>query len=114
MTRIWKDYERMWTALIAEGQASGDFARGGDAKMIAFGILALQMDFITRDQLVAAMNAWVLDKVRPLGEVMQDQGALPADRLEIAFEHAGARSRKVRLHATGSRAEKLLAAIASL
>ena len=41
-------------------------------------------------------------------------GALPVDRLEIAFEHAGARSRKVRLHATGSRAEKLLAAIASL
>jgi len=40
--------------------------------------------------------------------------ALPADRLEIAFEHAGPRSRKVRLHATGSRAEKLLAAIASL
>ena len=41
MTRIWKDYERMWTALIAEGQASGDFARGGDAKMIAFGILGM-------------------------------------------------------------------------
>jgi AcrR family transcriptional regulator len=41
MTRIWKDYERMWTALIAEGQASGAFARSGDAKMIAFGILGM-------------------------------------------------------------------------
>jgi len=40
--------------------------------------------------------------------------ALPADRLEIAFQHAGPRSRKVRLHATGSRSEKLLAAIVSL
>jgi AcrR family transcriptional regulator len=41
MTRIWKDYERMWTALIAAGQASGAFTRGGDAKMIAFGILGM-------------------------------------------------------------------------
>jgi hypothetical protein len=29
---------------------------------LLFGILALQMDFIGRDDLVAAMNAWVLDK----------------------------------------------------
>ncbi|HYY53125.1 MAG TPA: tRNA (adenosine(37)-N6)-threonylcarbamoyltransferase complex ATPase subunit type 1 TsaE [Myxococcales bacterium] len=42
------------------------------------------------------------------------QAALPADRLEIVLEHAGPRSRKVRLHATGPRAEKLLAAIVSL
>ena len=30
---------------------------------LLFGILALQMDFITRDQLVAAMNAW--PSIRP-------------------------------------------------
>ncbi|TMA92412.1 MAG: tRNA (adenosine(37)-N6)-threonylcarbamoyltransferase complex ATPase subunit type 1 TsaE [Deltaproteobacteria bacterium] len=42
------------------------------------------------------------------------RGALPADRLEVAFEHAGPRSRKVRLHATGARAEKLLAAATSV
>src|SRR5438876_943530 len=29
---------------------------------LLFGILALQMDFISRDQLVTAMNAWVLEK----------------------------------------------------
>ena len=34
---------------------------------LLFGILALQMDFVTRDQLVAAMHAWVLDKGKPLG-----------------------------------------------
>ena len=30
---------------------------------LLFGILALQMDFITRDELVTAMHAWVLDKI---------------------------------------------------
>jgi tRNA threonylcarbamoyladenosine biosynthesis protein TsaE len=42
------------------------------------------------------------------------RGLLPADRLEIAFAHAGPRSRKVRAHATGARSEKLLAAMLSL
>ena len=32
---------------------------------LLFGILALQMDFIRRDDLIAAMHAWVLDKVKP-------------------------------------------------
>ena len=34
---------------------------------LLFGILAVQMDFVSRDDLIAAMNAWVLDKVKPLG-----------------------------------------------
>ena len=38
--------------------------------------------------------------------------ALPADRLEIALDYAGARARKVRLHATGPGGERLLAASA--
>jgi serine/threonine-protein kinase len=46
---------------------------------LLFGILALQMDFITRDALVAAMNAWVLAKDRPLGEILLGQGALRPD-----------------------------------
>ena len=37
---------------------------------LLFGILALQMDFIGRDALVTAMNAWVLDKAKPLGEIL--------------------------------------------
>ena len=44
-----------------------------------FGILALQMDFITRDALVAAMNAWVLEKSKPLGAILVEQGRLPSD-----------------------------------
>src|SRR5436305_8420406 len=47
---------------------------------LLFGILALQMDFITRDQLVAAMHAWVLDKGKPLGEILLAEGALEPNR----------------------------------
>ncbi|MBX7105939.1 MAG: tetratricopeptide repeat protein [Gemmataceae bacterium] len=50
---------------------------------LLFGILAVQMDFITRDQLVAAMNAWVLDKGKPLGQVLVEQGALPAGKRQL-------------------------------
>ncbi len=48
---------------------------------LLFGILALQMDFINRDALVDAMNAWLVQKHRPLGEILEERGALsPADR----------------------------------
>ncbi|MBI1916973.1 MAG: serine/threonine protein kinase [Planctomycetes bacterium] len=46
---------------------------------LLFGILALQMDFITRDQLVEAMNAWVLAKQRPLGDLLVERGALASE-----------------------------------
>ena len=47
---------------------------------LLLGILALQMDFVNRDGLIQAMNAWVLDKSRRLGAVLVEQGALPAAR----------------------------------
>ena len=34
---------------------------------LLFGILALQVNFISRDALIKGMNAWVLEKHRPLG-----------------------------------------------
>jgi eukaryotic-like serine/threonine-protein kinase len=46
---------------------------------LLFGILAVQMDFITRDQLIGAMNAWVLEKGKPLGAILQAQGVLAKD-----------------------------------
>jgi serine/threonine-protein kinase len=49
---------------------------------LLFGILALQLDFIGRDALVAAMNAWVLDKHRPLGQILVEQQALAAANRE--------------------------------
>jgi serine/threonine-protein kinase len=50
---------------------------------LLFGILALQMDFIDRDQLVAAMHAWVLDKTKALGDILVAQGALAPKRLAL-------------------------------
>jgi eukaryotic-like serine/threonine-protein kinase len=47
---------------------------------LLFGILALQLDFISRDQLVAAMNAWVLTKQRALGDILREQGALDGEQ----------------------------------
>jgi hypothetical protein len=36
---------------------------GADRNLL-FGILALQMDFVSRDGLIKGMNTWVLDKTR--------------------------------------------------
>jgi hypothetical protein len=48
---------------------------------LLFGILALQLDFISRDSLIAAMHAWVLDKAKPLGLILVEQRGLePAKR----------------------------------
>jgi serine/threonine-protein kinase len=46
---------------------------------LLFGILAVQMDFITKDALIQAMNAWVLDKRQPLGQILLEQKALFPD-----------------------------------
>jgi serine/threonine-protein kinase len=43
---------------------------------LLFGILALQMDFVSRDALLKAMNAWVLAKHKPLGQILVEHGAL--------------------------------------
>jgi serine/threonine-protein kinase len=76
---------------------------------LLFGILALQMDFITRDALVAAMNAWVLAKHRPLGDLLVEQGALAAARRDLLD---GLVQEHLELH--GNDAEKSLAALSSL
>lgn len=41
MNKVWKDYEHMWTQLIAEGQADGSFSKHGKPKMVAFAILGM-------------------------------------------------------------------------
>jgi AcrR family transcriptional regulator len=41
MDRTWRSYESMWTRLVAEGQASGQFAAYGAPKMVAFAILGM-------------------------------------------------------------------------
>lgn len=41
LRRIWDDYSSLWTALIIEGQAAGEFKPDMDAKMVAFAILGM-------------------------------------------------------------------------
>jgi serine/threonine-protein kinase len=76
---------------------------------LLFGILALQMDFFSRDALVKAMNAWVLDKHKPLGQILVEQGALRDDTraaLEIVV------GKHLELH--GCDPQHSLAAVSSL
>jgi tRNA A-37 threonylcarbamoyl transferase component Bud32 len=47
---------------------------------LLFGILALQIDFVSRDVLIAAMHAWVLQKHNSLGQILLDQQALSPDQ----------------------------------
>jgi serine/threonine-protein kinase len=50
---------------------------------LLFGVLAMQMDFITREQLIAAMQAWVFDKAKPLGAILHAQKALADDNRQL-------------------------------
>jgi hypothetical protein len=50
---------------------------------LLFGILALKLDFISKDALIAAMNAWLLDKNRSLGDILTERRQLPPDRLHL-------------------------------
>jgi tRNA A-37 threonylcarbamoyl transferase component Bud32 len=43
---------------------------------LIFGLLALQMDFVTRDQLLDALHAWMLEKQTPLGDILVRRGVL--------------------------------------
>src|SRR5262249_6199759 len=56
---------------------------------------ALQMDFVRRDTLIGAMNAWILAKHRTLGEILVEQGAMPA---EVCDQLAALVQRHVKMH----------------
>jgi serine/threonine-protein kinase len=50
---------------------------------LLYGMLALQMGFVHRDGLLAAMRAWVFAKERPLGELLQEQQALTPQQRQV-------------------------------
>src|SRR4051812_29871533 len=52
---------------------------GADRNLL-FGMLALQMDFIGRDALIGAMQAWVFQKDKSVGAILAQRGALTAER----------------------------------
>ena len=47
---------------------------------LLYGVLAVQLGFVTRDQLIAATSRWVLNKEQPLGEVFIRQGMISSGR----------------------------------
>jgi tRNA A-37 threonylcarbamoyl transferase component Bud32 len=54
----------------------------GDRNLL-LGVLALQMDFVPQEALVAAMRAWAFDKSRPLGDILAGEGHLSPERLRL-------------------------------
>lgn len=75
---------------------------------LLFGILAVQMDFITREQLFNAMQAWVFDKSKSLGEILRAQHSLDDENQSLL-------EKLVQKHLAkhGNDAEKSLAAVAT-
>lgn len=71
---------------------------------LLFGILALQMDFVNRDQLIEAMQAWVLDKSRSLGEILVARGDLAPELRETINQLVAARFQQFH-HATAGAGE---------
>jgi tetratricopeptide (TPR) repeat protein/tRNA A-37 threonylcarbamoyl transferase component Bud32 len=48
---------------------------GADRNLL-FGILALQLEFISKEALIAGLHAWVLAKHKSLGQILREHGAL--------------------------------------
>ena len=54
----------------------------GDRNLL-LGILAQQMDFVSRDALLAAMNAWIIRKETSLGVLLVERGDLAKTRHDL-------------------------------
>lgn len=67
---------------------------------LLFGMLALQMDFVDRDELLQAMRGWLLEKHRPLAELLVERGALSQTNAELLEDvlkaHVAAHDHNVR------------------
>ena len=74
---------------------------------LLYGLLALQMDFVSKDELIEAMQAWALDKQTPLEQLLQDRG-------HLAPEDHDALERMLRRHLAhhGDNPQRSLAAVA--
>ncbi|HZW29199.1 MAG TPA: serine/threonine-protein kinase, partial [Isosphaeraceae bacterium] len=62
---------------------------------LLFGILALQMNLISRDELLAATNEWITSSRRSLGEILKARRALGEEECSLL---EGAVARHVELH----------------
>jgi serine/threonine-protein kinase len=74
---------------------------------LLLGILAVQMHFVSRDALIAGMHAWVLERAKPLDQILVEQHALTPEHCALLEALVQAH---LRLH--GDDPEKSLAALA--
>src|ERR1051325_8765748 len=58
------------------------FQSNADRNLL-FGLLALQRNLLTRKQLIAVLQAWTLDKDRPIGDVLLIRKIITADNLQM-------------------------------
>jgi eukaryotic-like serine/threonine-protein kinase len=65
------------------GPLAPSSSRSSAERNLLFGVLAMQMDFVTREALIAAVSTWVLDKSKPLDRILVEQGALAADERDL-------------------------------
>ncbi len=95
-------------AFSTSGEQSDRASQPAERNLL-FGILALQMDFVSREQLIAAMNAWVLEKKTPLGEILRRGQVLGAEEMELLNALVAKH-----LSRHGNDPEKSLAAVSSI
>jgi tetratricopeptide (TPR) repeat protein/tRNA A-37 threonylcarbamoyl transferase component Bud32 len=57
--------------------------RGTSDRNLLVGMLAFQNGFVRREELLVAMNAWLVEKQTPLEEILLRQGALNSDQQQL-------------------------------
>jgi len=89
-------------AMVVRPEADRDGAGvgqpGADYHLL-FGLLALQNDFVSREELVTATSVWLLDKSRSLGDILRERGAIAEDEHQLlsalVAKHLAARQIKI-------------------
>jgi eukaryotic-like serine/threonine-protein kinase len=76
---------------------------------LLFGIIALRMDFVSRDALTAAIQAWGLEMEKSLDQVLVERGALAEDERSLLDPLVGKH-----LEQLGDDAERSLAALSAV
>ena len=76
-------FEAVPTRRPSPGPPAPAASHSGADRNLLFGVLAMQMDFVSREALIAAVSAWVLDKSKPLDRILVEQGALATDERDL-------------------------------
>jgi serine/threonine-protein kinase len=76
---------------------------------LLFGVIALRMDFVSRDALIAALHAWCLQMDKSIDEILVERGALAEDERSLLDPLVGKH-----LDQLGDDAERSLAALSSV